>query len=248
MPLPTLFCKTIFILHNPFLLGVKMILQEKWWSQNPPSHLKHLTDSTQKYKLHYLFIYLSTALTTLVDFFPMLLPCVSYWQSFPVSSALLGAPQTASSASLSLLSKRGNDMFSHCVLRAIKCYLFRGLTGWGKKCGLKTKAKIQEISPSYSRPVIPWKSRGFWEMLGWYLLHTASPEQGARNPWQWWQMFKSKNNPWRFQGRMKTCAGVSTHERMWVTKLVIIKTCPSNQRGCVGLPAQDRWPCWGLEV
>lgn len=78
----------------------------------------------------------------------------------------------------------------------------------------------------------------FWEMHGWYLLHTAAPEQ----------MFKSENNPWRFQGRMKNCAGASTPETIWVTKLMVIKVCPRNLGGCVGLPAQDRFHCWGLGI
>lgn len=157
-----------------------------------------------------------------------------------MSSVLLGALQTASSPSLSLLSKLGNDKFSHCVLKAIKCYLVRGLAGWGKKCDLKTKAKIQETSPGYTIPVILWKSASFLGHPWQYLLHTAAPEQGALSPWQWWQLSKSKNNPWRFRGRMKNCAGARTHETMCVTKLMVMRACPSKPGGHVGLPAQDR--------
>lgn len=135
----------------------------------------------------------------------MLLPGFSYCQSFPMSSVLLGALQTASSPSLSLLSKLGNDKFSHYVLKAIKCYLVRGLAGWGKKCDLKTKAKIQETSPDYTIPVILWKSASFLGHPWQYLLHTAAPEQGALNPWQWWQLSKSKNNiPGDFGGGWRT--------------------------------------------
>lgn len=86
----------------------------------------------------------------------------------------------------------------------------------------------------------------FWEMLGWHLLHTAAPEQSVPSPWQWWPTFKSKNNAWRFwEGN---CAGARAHEIVWVTKLMVIKACPSNLGGRVGLPAQDGLHCWALGV
>lgn len=158
MPLPALFCKTIFILPYLFSLGVKndaswkmMESESTFWSQtsiwfNPEIKL------TLSFCLS---IYLFTALATFLGFFPMFLPDVSYCHIFPMSSTLLGAPWTASSPFPSLLSNLRNDEFSHCVLKVIKCYLVRVLAGWGKKCDLKIKAKIQAISPGYVIPVTP---------------------------------------------------------------------------------------------
>lgn len=89
---------------------------------------------------------------------------ITWFQLLPELPHVLSAPWGSADSFLSfpsLLSKLGNDKFSHCVLKAIKCYLVRCLAGWGKKCDLKTKAKIQEISPGYTIPVILWKSSSF---------------------------------------------------------------------------------------
>lgn len=216
-----------------FHLMWKMIQMqhEKWWSKNLASDLVHLSDSTQKEKLCYLF----TALATLLSFIPMLLPGVSNCQSFPVSSARLKALQAAPSPSPLLLSKLGKWQVLPLCPESYQM-LFSQRSGRLRQ-EMQFKGKKENPGnilwlhhPSY----ITKKPKFFWETLGWYLLHPAAPVQEALSPWQWWEQYTSKNNPWRFRGRMKNCAGARTRERTQVTKPMATRTCPNELGGPVG--------------
>lgn len=106
-------------------------------------------------------IYLFAALATLLSFIPLLLPGVSNCQSFSMSSTLLGALRAAPFSFPSPLLKLGKWQVPTLCPETIQCYSVRGLPGFSKKCNLKAKRRILEISSDYVIPVISWKSTSF---------------------------------------------------------------------------------------
>lgn len=207
------------------------VLYEKWWSKNLLSNVKHLSDATQKEKLCYLFIYCPsyiahfyTSVTTWCQQTPELPHILQ--RSLGLCGQLLFYPLLCS-------QNLGNYKFSRCVLKATKCYWVRGLAGWGKKCILKTKREILEVSSGYIIPAISEKSTAFDKSLGGtcsiqlrlWRMHWA-PGSGECS-------IKAKISPGDM--RMKNSAGTRTHERMRVTKLMATRTYPSETGGYVGL-------------
>lgn len=68
---------------------------EKWWSLNPPSHLKHIIQSRNKNYIIYLF----TSLTTLLVFFHSVITCC---QLLPDLPHVLSTPWGSTDSFLSL--------------------------------------------------------------------------------------------------------------------------------------------------
>lgn len=174
---------------------------EKWWSKTLSSDLKHLSDSTQKEKLLYLF----TALATLLSFKLVLLPGVSNCQEFP---PVLSTPQGSPGSSFSLLFsalKTWEVTSSHIVSWKLSNAIQRSgsvrqeMQFEGKK---ENPGNILwQCHPSYI-------TKELWDMLGWYLIHPAASVQDILSPWQWWSSIKEKKtktkNPGDFRGGWRT--------------------------------------------
>lgn len=131
--------------------------REKWWSQNPPSHLKHLIQARNKNYISSLF----TALTTLLGFFPSV---ITWCQLLPDLPHVLSTPWGSMDSFLSLSFSALKTWEWHILTLCPESYqmLFSQRSGrLRQEMWFKDKSKNPGNISSYAGLVIPWKSTSF---------------------------------------------------------------------------------------